>query len=95
MNRIYEVWYKYPSFGYRRIAKTLRREGMMVNRKKVGRLMKVMGLQAIYPKPKTSIKNAKHQVYDYLLSGLKITEPNQAWQVDITYIRTRKGFVYL
>lgn len=95
MNRIYEVWYKHPTFGYRRIAKTLRREGMMVNRKKVGRLMKVMGLQAIYPKPKTSIKNASHQVYGYLLSGLKITEPNQAWQVDITYIRTRKGFVYL
>ena len=54
-----------------------------------------MGLKAIFPGPKTSIKNAGAKVYDYLLAKMNITKPNQAWQVDITYIRTRKGFTYL
>jgi putative transposase len=95
MNRIYDIWYKSPTFGYRRVTKVLRREGTLVNRKKIGRLMKAMGLHAIYPKPKTSIKNGNHKIYKYLLAGLDINHVNQAWQVDITYIRTRKGFVYL
>ena len=95
MNRIYDIWYLNPSYGYRRITKVLRREGTAVNRKKVGRLMRAMGIRAIYPQPKTSIKNHEHQVYNYLLNDLAITRPNQVWQVDITYIRTKRGFVYL
>ena len=95
MNRIYDIWYQNPCFGYRRVTKVLRREGMLVNRKKVRRLMDIMGIRAIFPSPKTSVKNAGHKIYDYLLEDLKIDRPNQVWQVDITYIRTRKGFAYL
>jgi len=95
MNRIYDIWYQSPCFGYRRVTKVLRREGMVVNRKKVRRLMDLMGLKAIFPSPKTSAKDKSHKIYNYLLKDLEITHPNQAWQVDITYIRTRKGFAYL
>ncbi len=95
MNRIYDIWYKQPHFGYRRVTKVLKREGMLINRKKVKRLMDMMGLKAIYPGPNTSLKKEEHEVYDYLLDGLYINRANQAWQVDITYIRTRKGFAYL
>lgn len=95
MNRIYDIWYKQPCFGYRRITKVLKREGMLINRKKVKRLMDMMGLKAIYPGPNTSLKKEGHEIYDYLLDGVCINRPNQAWQVDITYIRTRKGFAYL
>ncbi|QGP50323.1 putative transposase OrfB [Piscirickettsia salmonis] len=77
------------------MTKVLRREGMRVNRKKVKRLMNLMGLKAIFPGPKTSLKGENHKIYDYLLDGLHIVRPNQVWQVDITYIRTRKGFAYL
>ncbi|WP_230390157.1 IS3 family transposase [Piscirickettsia salmonis] len=95
MNRIYDIWYQSPCFGYRRVTKVLRREGMRVNRKKVKRLMNLMGLKAIFPGPKTSLKGENHKIYDCLLDGLHIVRPNQVWQVDITYIRTRKGFAYL
>ena len=95
MNRIYDIWYQTPSYGYRRVTKVLRREGMLVNRKRVSRLMGDMGLRAIFPGPKTSVKDSSHRVYDYLLNELIINRPNQVWQVDITYIRTRKGFAYL
>ncbi|MCF7184049.1 IS3 family transposase, partial [Corynebacterium parakroppenstedtii] len=92
LKRIYDIWYTTPSSGYRRVTKVLRREGMLVNKKRIERLMRSMGLKAVYPKAKTSIKDAKHRVYDYLLADLDINKANQAWQVDITYIRTRKGF---
>jgi putative transposase len=82
-------------FGYRHVTKVLRCEGMVVNRKKVRRLMDIMGVKAIFPSPKTSVKNVGHKIYDYLLEDLTIDRPNQVWQVDITYIRTRKGFAYL
>ncbi|ALB23493.1 putative transposase OrfB [Piscirickettsia salmonis] len=95
MSRIYDIWYKSPCFGYRRVTKVLRREGMRVNRKKVKRLMDLMGLKAIFPGPKTLLKGEHHKIYDYLLDDLYIARPNHAWQVDITYIRTRKGFAYL
>ncbi len=95
MNRIYDIWYKQPHFGYRRVTKVLKREGMLINRKKVKRLMDMMGLKAIYPSPNTSLKKEGHEIYEYLLDGLCISRPNQVWQVDITYIRTRKGFAYL
>jgi putative transposase len=66
-----------------------------VNRKRVARLMRVMGLSAIYPKPKTSLAAAGHRVYPYSLKGLAIARPNQVWSADITYIRMSQGFMYL
>ncbi|QGP48766.1 putative transposase OrfB [Piscirickettsia salmonis] len=62
MNRIYDIWYQSPCFGYRRVTKVLRREGMRVNRKKVKRLMNLMGLKAIFPGPKTSLKGENHKI---------------------------------
>lgn len=73
----------------------LNREGIMVNGKKVLRIMRKLGLKAIYPGPNTSKRNLAEQVKPYLLRDLKITRPNQVWQIDITYLRTEKGFVYL
>ncbi|MDR1915045.1 MAG: IS3 family transposase, partial [Synergistaceae bacterium] len=66
-----------------------------VNRKRVSRLMRLMGIEAIYPKPKLSKVNSEHKKYPYLLKGVSIERPNQVWCTDITYIPTKKGFVYL
>lgn len=95
MNRIYDIWYQNPSYGYRRITQVIRREGTLINIKKVRRLMRLMGLKAIYPKPKISYGSSSQEVAPYRLANLAITQVNQVWQVDMTYIRTRKGFVYL
>jgi putative transposase len=73
----------------------LRRDGWRVNRKRVRRLMRVMGLEAIYQKPNTSKGHPEHKVYPYLLRDLVIERPNQVWCADITYIPMAKGFVYL
>ena len=73
----------------------LRREGLVINRKRVRRLMRVMGLEAIYQKPNTSRGHPDHTVYPYLLRGLIIDRPNQVWCADITYIPMARGFVYL
>ena len=73
----------------------MRREGCDVSRGKVRRLMKRMGLVAIYPKRRLSIANKLHKKYPYLLSGIVINRPNQVWATDITYIRLKKGFAYL
>lgn len=94
-NRIGEIYEKTPSYGYRRIHAQLLREGVKVNRKKVYRLMREMGLKALYPKPKTTIRGFQHKVYPYLLSDLKIERLHQVWQVDITYLKLPGGFVYL
>jgi len=94
-NRIGEIYEATPQYGYRRVHALLVREGRRVNRKKVYRLMKELGLQAIYPKPKTTIRGKQAVVYPYLLGGLKIEKPHQVWQVDITYLRLPGGFVYL
>jgi putative transposase len=94
-NRIAEIYEATPQYGYRRIHAQLRREGLEVNRKKVQRLMKDLGLKALYPKPKTTIRGDQHKVTPYLLGGLKIERPHQVWQVDITYLRLPGGFVYL
>ena len=77
------------------MAAVLRREGWAVNRKRVQRLMRVMGIEAIYQKPNTSRRHPDHKVYPYLLRGLTIDRPNQVWCADITYIPMAKGFVYL
>ena len=73
----------------------LRREGLVINRKRVRRLMRVMGLEAIYQKPNTSQGHPDHKVYPYLLRGLIIDRPSQVWCADITYIPMARGFVYL
>ena len=79
----------------RRMVAVLRRERLMVNRKPVRRLMRVMGIEAIYPKPDTSRSHPDHETYPYLLRSLAIERPNQVWCADITYIPLAKGFVYV
>src|ERR1019366_10721788 len=79
----------------RRMAAVLRREGWAVNRKRVRRLMRLMGLWAIYQKPNTNRQYPEHKVYPYVLRGLTIDRPNQVWCADMTYIPMAKGFVYL
>lgn len=95
MRRIDELHLSWPFYGSRRMAAVLRREGWEVNRKRVKRLMRVMGIEAIYQKPNTSKGHPDHKVYPYLLRGLTIDRPNQVWCADITYIPMAKGFVYL
>jgi len=84
-----------PFYGARRLAAWLRNQGYRVNRKRVRRLMQVMGLKAIYRRPRTSTPAPGHRIYPYLLSGIEITRPNQVWAADITYIPMARGFLYL
>jgi putative transposase len=95
MRLIDEQYMKTPFYGWPRMTAHLRRQGYAVNHKRVQRLMQVMGLQAIYPKPKTSVAGYGHKVYPYLLHGLQITRPNQVWSADITYVPLMHGFMYL
>lgn len=90
-----ELYLAAPFYGSRRMVAVLRREGWSVNRKRVRRLMRVMGLEAIYQKPNTSRRHPEHKIYPYLLRGLEIDRPNQVWCADITYIPMARGFVYL
>jgi putative transposase len=84
-----------PYYGARKIAAWLKSQGYLVNRKRVRRLMRLMGLVAIYRRPKTSKPAPGHQIYPYLLGSLKVTRPNQVWAADITYIPMARGFPYL
>jgi transposase InsO family protein len=84
-----------PYYGSRRMAAWLATQGHPVNRKRVQRLMRVMGLVAVYQRPNTSKPTAAHKIYPYLLSGLSIERVNQVWCADITYIPMAKGFLYL
>jgi putative transposase len=95
MHRIDELYMKYPFYGYRRMTRMLRDEGFAVNRKRVRRLMRVMGLEAIYPKPNLSKRLHATYTRPYLLRGLPIERPDQVWGIDITYVRMGKGFMYL
>ena len=95
MNEIYEIWMKYPFYGYRRITAILNRSGYNVNDKKIRRIMKLMNLQAIYPKKRTTFSDKEHKIYPYLLRDLIINKSDQVWATDITYIKMSKGFVYL
>lgn len=95
MRRIDELYLQYPFLGSRRMATMLSENGARVNRKRVQRLMRQMGLAALGPKPKTSKPPPGHKVYPYLLRGLKIERPNQVWAADITYIPMGHGFLYL
>jgi len=85
-----------PFYGYRKMTVRLNNvHGYQVNHKRVARLMRKMGLQAVCPRPRTSIPNRQHKKYPYLLRGLAITHPNQVWSTDITYIPMPHGFMYL
>ncbi len=95
MRRIDELHLECPYAGSRMLRDMLRLEGHTVGRKRIRRLMKLMGIQAIYQKPKTTKRHAAHPVYPYLLRNLSINRPNHAWCADITYIPMRRGFVYL
>jgi putative transposase len=96
MRLIDEKYTKHPHFGSRSMLSWLSMDlGYNINRKRVIRLMKTMGLEAIYPKPNLSKPQAEHTKMPYLLRGLKIDHPNQVWSSDITYIRMRSGFLYL
>lgn len=82
-------------YGARRMVAVLKRKGFKVGRKRVSRLMKELNIEAVYPKPKTSIPNPAHLKYPYLLRGVKIERVHQVWSTDITYIRIKGGWIYL
>ncbi len=84
-----------PYYGYRRITAELRRMNYDINHKRVLRIMQESKIQAIYPRPNTRMRNKNHKVYPYLLKGLIINRPNQVWATDITYIKTKNGWMYL
>jgi putative transposase len=94
-NEIHEVWLEQTYYGYRKITYALRALGYNINHKKVLRLMREMGLRAIYPEPKTTLRNPEHKIYPYLLRDLPIVAPNQVWATDITYIKIMGSFMYL
>jgi putative transposase len=95
MRRIDELHLELPFYGSRRMTFELNKEGRGVNRKRVQRLMRVMGIEALVPRPGTSKPAPGHKIYPYLLRGLAIAEPNHVWAADITYIPMAQGFLYL
>jgi putative transposase len=97
MNEIKDVWIEWPFYGYRKITDELADRGIKVNHKRVFRLMKLMGLRSVLPKPRinTSIANKENPVRPYLLKDLAINRANQVWATDITYIKLPGGMVYL
>ncbi len=95
MRLIDEPFPETPWYGSRQMARHLRRQGCCVGRKRVRRLMRLMGLSAIYQKPRTSDPHPDRRIHPYLLRGLTIERANQVWCTDITYIPMRRGFLYL
>jgi putative transposase len=95
MRRLDELHLEHPVYGSRKLTVRLRREGVAINRKRVVRLLRLMGIEAIYARPKTSLPAPGHQIYPYLLRGLEITGPDQVWCADITYVPMARGFMYL
>ena len=95
MRQIDRVFTQYPFFGSRQIAAYLPRKGYHAGRHRIRRLMKIMGLEAIYKRPNTSKKHPENRIYPYLLRNLQITRPNQVWCADISYIPVKRGFLYL
>ena len=86
---------RHPFYGSRKMVVHLRISGHTVNRKRVQRLMRILGLAGMAPGPNTSLPHPQHKIYPYLLRGVNVTRPNQVWSTDITYIRLARGFVYL
>ena len=95
MRLIDEEYTRHPFYGSRKMKKYLRNLGYKVSRKRVQRLMRLMGLESIAPRKRTTIREKAHKIYPYLLRGLEINYSNQVWCSDLTYIRLRGGFVYL
>ena len=95
MRLIDEQYTRTPFYGSRKMTKWLVTEGYGVNRKRISRLMAVMGIEAVYPKRKLSEPGEGHKIYPYLLRGITVGRINQVWSTDITYIRMAQGFVYL
>jgi len=95
MRRIDELHLAHPFLGARRLARMLGREGIEVGRRHVGTLMRLMGLEAIYRKRRTTIPQKGHKIYPYLLGTVAIERPNHAWAADITYLPMARGFAYL
>jgi len=95
MRRIDEQYTARPFYGSRRMTVWLNEQGEAVNRKRVQRLMRTMGLEAIYPKPRLSLAGKGHRIYPYLLRGVKVERRDQVWSTDITYVPMASGFMYL
>lgn len=95
MRQIDRLYLRYPFYGSPRLTVQLRAQGLTVNEKRIARLMRVMGLQAIVPGPHTSRAHPAHRVFPYLLRGLAVTASNMVWCTDITYVPMAKGFMYL
>jgi putative transposase len=96
MMRLMDEWHmKWPFYGSRRMALLLRQEGYEANRKRVQRLMRLMGLEAIYPRQRTTVPHPEHRIYPYLLRHRTISRANQVWCADITYVPMAQGFMYL
>jgi len=95
MGLIDKQYLRTPFYGSRKMAAWLRSQGYPINRKRVQRLMRVMGIEAIYRRPKTTRADSRHKVYPYLLTGLQIDKVNQVWATYITYIPMSRGFMYL
>ncbi len=95
MRLLDEQYTRTPFYGSRKMVEWLGVQGFNVNRKRVSRLMALMGIEAVYPKPKLSQPGEGHRIYPYLLRGVKVNRANQVWSTDITYIRMAQGFVYL
>ncbi len=96
MRRLDEQYTATPFYGVERMSAALGRQGLRIGHNRVRRLLRRMGLEALYPKPRLSLPGGpEHRIYPYLLRGLRIERPNQVWSADITYIRLSQGFVYL
>lgn len=95
MRRLDELHLEHPVYGSRKLTVLLHQEGLAVNRKRVVRLLRLMGIEAIYAKPRTSLPEPGHQIYPYLLRDLEVSGPDQVWCSDITYVPMATGFMYL
>lgn len=95
MNQIDKIYTDMPYYGVIKMTKELKRQGFTIGPKRTRRLMREMGIEAIYPKPNLSQNHQPHPKFPYLLKGLAITKPNQVWGTDITYIKLKEGFLYL
>ncbi len=95
LKRMDEIFTENPMYGSRRMQVVLKRQGILVGRRRISRLMRKLGLWAVTPRPDTSRAHPGHKIYPYLLRGLNIDRPNQVWATDITYIPMQRGFLYL
>jgi putative transposase len=95
MRRLDQLHLEHPVYGSRKLTVVLRQEGQGINRKRVVRLLRVMGIEAIYAKPRTSLPGLGQEIYPYLLEDLEVSGPDQVWCADITYVPMAPGFLYL